>query len=217
MNAARGPLWFERAVYVSRAEQYGARRSGASGRSGQRGAAIGPRVTRTAHTCRFTRRPQFVAESAEGVRSANSSASAAHLSVFRFRQISGSAATAAGTDHRRPARARLAGAAQAGQTHSRTAFTNASLRLTRAALLKRIGASKRRSPMYLTGRLTVAVCAFALSIPAAGARQVSGNSSALADSRVVECRVLEAHANPAPAALVVIFHQRQKQDQPRLA
>lgn len=38
-----------------------------------------------------------------------------------------------------------------------------------------------------------------------------------AGSNVVTCRVLEVHANKEPGVVLVIFHQRDKQDQPRFA
>lgn len=38
-----------------------------------------------------------------------------------------------------------------------------------------------------------------------------------AASNVVTCRVLEVHANKDPGVVLVIFHQRDKQDQPRFA
>jgi hypothetical protein len=37
------------------------------------------------------------------------------------------------------------------------------------------------------------------------------------DAGVVACRVLEAHASTHPAVIVVVFHQRDKADQARLA
>lgn len=70
--------------------------------------------------------------------------------------------------------------------------------------------------MYLKGRCAVFVCAVALSASSLAARQAIAHSNAAIES-VVECRALEAHASAAPAALVVIFHQNQKKDQPRLA
>lgn len=36
-------------------------------------------------------------------------------------------------------------------------------------------------------------------------------------SNLVTCRVLEVHANKDPGVVLVIFHQRDKQDQPRFA
>jgi hypothetical protein len=36
-------------------------------------------------------------------------------------------------------------------------------------------------------------------------------------SNVVTCRILEVHANKDPGVVLVIFHQRDKQDQPRFA
>jgi hypothetical protein len=75
--------------------------------------------------------------------------------------------------------------------------------------------------MYLNVRFAVVAVAIAFAVPSiAAARQSTANKAARAatpDSGVVECRVLEAHSSAAPSALVVIFHQRDKQDQPRLA
>jgi hypothetical protein len=36
-------------------------------------------------------------------------------------------------------------------------------------------------------------------------------------SSVVACRILEIHANKEPGVVLVIFHQRDKKDQPRFA
>jgi hypothetical protein len=72
--------------------------------------------------------------------------------------------------------------------------------------------------MYLKVGVAVLAFAFAFAVPAlAGTQGASSHQNVVTDSGVVECRVLEAHASTAPAALVVIFHQQQKQDQPRLA
>ncbi|MGA3293658.1 MAG: hypothetical protein ABSE45_06705 [Candidatus Acidiferrales bacterium] len=37
------------------------------------------------------------------------------------------------------------------------------------------------------------------------------------DSNTVDCRVLEAHASTTPPVIVIVFHQRDKQDQARFA
>jgi hypothetical protein len=71
--------------------------------------------------------------------------------------------------------------------------------------------------MYLKARLAVVVCAFALISPSFAAGRPASLNNSDSSSAVIECRVLEAHASAAPAALVVIFHQKEKQDQPRLA
>jgi hypothetical protein len=71
--------------------------------------------------------------------------------------------------------------------------------------------------MYLKARLVVFVCAVAFAVPSAAARQAASHPNAGAEPAVVECHVLEAHASTAPAALVVIFHQQEKKDQPRLS
>ena len=71
--------------------------------------------------------------------------------------------------------------------------------------------------MYLNARFAVLVCAIAFVVPSLAARQAASHPNAAPESAVVDCRVLEAHASTAPAALVVIFHQLEKKDQPRLA
>ncbi len=71
--------------------------------------------------------------------------------------------------------------------------------------------------MYLKARLAVVVFAFAFAVPSLAARQTPAHPNVAADSDTVQCRVLEAHASAAPAVLVIIFHQQQKQDQPRLS
>jgi hypothetical protein len=71
--------------------------------------------------------------------------------------------------------------------------------------------------MYLKARLAVFVCAVAFAIPSFAARQAASHPNAVPEPLIVECRVLEAHASTAPAALVVIFHQQVKKDQPRLS
>jgi hypothetical protein len=38
-----------------------------------------------------------------------------------------------------------------------------------------------------------------------------------AASNVIACRILEVHANKEPGVVLVIFHQRDKKDQPRFA
>jgi hypothetical protein len=70
--------------------------------------------------------------------------------------------------------------------------------------------------MYLKLRFAAWAMAAAFAAAPLAARQTSSHPGA-ADSGAVECRVLEAHASAAPRVVVVIFHQRQKQDQPRLA
>lgn len=72
--------------------------------------------------------------------------------------------------------------------------------------------------MYLNVRVAVMALVFAVAVPLFASSQApAAHPNVAADPSVVECRVLEAHASAAPAALVVIFHQQQKQDQPRLA
>ena len=71
--------------------------------------------------------------------------------------------------------------------------------------------------MYLKARLPVFACVVAFAAPVLAARQAVSHPSPAPESAVVECRVLEAHSSEAPAALVVIFHQQEKKDQPRLS
>ncbi len=71
--------------------------------------------------------------------------------------------------------------------------------------------------MYLKARLAVFVCVVALAVPSLAARQAASHPNAPSEPAVVQCRVLESHASVAPAALVVIFHQQEKKDQPRLS
>ncbi len=71
--------------------------------------------------------------------------------------------------------------------------------------------------MYLKARLAVCVCVAVSVVPVLAARQAASHPSPAPESAAVECRVLEAHESAAPAALVVIFHQQMKNDQPRLS
>lgn len=71
--------------------------------------------------------------------------------------------------------------------------------------------------MYLNVRLAVLAVALAIAVSPLTARQAPAHANAAPESNVVECRAVEVHASAAPAALFVIFRQRQKQDQPRLA
>ena len=54
---------------------------------------------------------------------------------------------------------------------------------------------------------------FALLTFAAG----SNPTATYPATSLVQCRVLESHASKQPAAGIVVFHQRDKQDQPRLS
>jgi hypothetical protein len=45
----------------------------------------------------------------------------------------------------------------------------------------------------------------------------AGPQTAASDANIVDCRVLEAHTSAAPPVIVVVFHQRDRQDQGRLA
>jgi hypothetical protein len=73
--------------------------------------------------------------------------------------------------------------------------------------------------MYLKARVAVAVAVFALGFATLSldARQEVSHPKPTSEAGSVQCRVLETHASATPAALVVIFHQQQKPDQPRLA
>lgn len=73
--------------------------------------------------------------------------------------------------------------------------------------------------MYLKIRVAVLACAVAFVLTPLAARQAAyrPNSASTSETNAIECRALEVHESAAPAAVVVIFHQEQKQDQPRLA
>ncbi len=45
----------------------------------------------------------------------------------------------------------------------------------------------------------------------------SGREASAIDGDTIDCRAMEVHAISAPTVTVVIFHQRDKQDQARLA
>jgi len=47
--------------------------------------------------------------------------------------------------------------------------------------------------------------------------QSTNQGSRSATSTVVACRIMEVHANKEPGVVLVIFHQRDKVDQPRFA
>jgi hypothetical protein len=66
-------------------------------------------------------------------------------------------------------------------------------------------------PKLLLALLCVAASAFSIPLLAAG-RQADA-----LDANTVDCRVLEAHASTAPGVIVIVFHQRDKQDQARFA
>lgn len=70
--------------------------------------------------------------------------------------------------------------------------------------------------MYLKSGLAVCVCTVAFAVPSLWARQSASRPNPASES-IVQCRVLEAHASTLPAVLVVIFHQQEKKDQPRLS
>jgi hypothetical protein len=71
--------------------------------------------------------------------------------------------------------------------------------------------------MYLKARFVVFLCAVAFAAPSLAARQAASHSNPAPQPAIVECRVVEAHSSAIPAALVVIFHQQAKKDQPRLS
>jgi hypothetical protein len=57
--------------------------------------------------------------------------------------------------------------------------------------------------------LSIAICA-SLFVTA-------GRQAGAVDPNIIACRVLEAHASTHPAVIAVVFHQRDKADQARLA
>jgi len=60
--------------------------------------------------------------------------------------------------------------------------------------------------------LTIVFFAVTLGVaPSIGARQ------AAAGANIIDCRALEAHSSASPSVIAVVFHQRDKQDQPRFA
>lgn len=60
--------------------------------------------------------------------------------------------------------------------------------------------------------LTISVFAATVSIaPSIGARQ------AAAGTNIINCRALESHSSATPPVIAIVFHQRDKQDQPRFA
>lgn len=59
--------------------------------------------------------------------------------------------------------------------------------------------------------LGVCVC-----LAAAVAVRARPQSSATADSNVVVCRAMESHSSEQPPVAAVVFHQRNRQDGPRL-
>lgn len=72
--------------------------------------------------------------------------------------------------------------------------------------------------MYLKARIAVLAFAVASLAPiSTAARQAPAHAAAASNPDIIECRVLEAHSSTAPPVFVVIFHQWQKKDQPRLA
>lgn len=66
--------------------------------------------------------------------------------------------------------------------------------------------------MRMQTRLVVLLASLSICTFLAEARQAPAS-----DNGVVTCRVLEAHASTHPAVVAVVFHQRDKADQARLA
>jgi len=71
--------------------------------------------------------------------------------------------------------------------------------------------------MYLKVRITILCFVLAACVPAIAARQVAAQRNAASNTDTIECRILEAHTSATPPVLLVIFHQRDKKDQPHLA
>jgi hypothetical protein len=69
--------------------------------------------------------------------------------------------------------------------------------------------------MYLKARISVLVFVLAVCAPVIMAQAARQNVAPAVDA--IECRILEAHASATPPVLLVIFHQRDKKDQPHLA
>lgn len=70
-----------------------------------------------------------------------------------------------------------------------------------------------RSPS-LSLKLALLLLAFA---PQAARAQSTAQATHPATSSVVACRIMEVHVNKDPGVVLVIFHQRDKRDQPRFA
>ena len=73
----------------------------------------------------------------------------------------------------------------------------------------------RFQPMSLIVRV-LALCFASMSVLALA---VPGHDQQAppAGSNVIACKILEVHANKEPGVVLVIFHQRDKKDQPRFA
>jgi len=54
-------------------------------------------------------------------------------------------------------------------------------------------------------------------IPLIVRAQSNNQGSRPATSNIVACRIMEIHANKEPGVVLVVFHQRDKVDQPRFA
>jgi hypothetical protein len=66
----------------------------------------------------------------------------------------------------------------------------------------------------LSLKLALLLLAFA---PQVARAQSAAQATHPAASNVVACRIMEVHANKDPGVVLVIFHQRDKRDQPRFA
>jgi hypothetical protein len=71
----------------------------------------------------------------------------------------------------------------------------------------------RRGAQWLTILCLMCLAGMGASSEA-GAQQQAARP---ATPNLVACRILEVHANKDPGVVLVIFHQRDKQDQPRFA
>jgi hypothetical protein len=75
-----------------------------------------------------------------------------------------------------------------------------------------IGMKGTRRFLFSTTTVAFLLSLFAFFV-IAGSKQIATHPEA----NLVQCRVLESHASKQPAAGFVVFHQRDKQDQPRLS
>ncbi len=71
--------------------------------------------------------------------------------------------------------------------------------------------------MYLKARIAVLCFVLAACVPAIAALRPAAQQNSPSNAGAIECRVLEAHISATPPVLLVIFHQRDKKDQPHLA
>ena len=73
-----------------------------------------------------------------------------------------------------------------------------------------------RLPMYRTASL-LALCFASLATSPLRAATQDQQAPPAKSPNVVACRVIEVHASKDPGVVLVIFHQHDKQDQPRFA